>query len=61
MASPGIMNRKPRKFKEPEINTRKFARPFIAGLFMAAMALYFFPIGKTGNTRGIKPNLFFII
>lgn len=58
-ASPGIMNRKPRKINEPIINGMMFARLFIALLFMAAMALCLFQIGKTGNTWGIKPNLFF--
>lgn len=47
MASPGIMNRKPRKINEPIMNTKMFARLFIAGLFMAAMSLYLFQIGKT--------------
>ena len=47
MASPGIMNRKPRKVNESIINLKMFARLFIAGLFMAAMALYLFQIGKT--------------
>ena len=47
MASPKIMNRKPRKINEPISNTRRFAWRLIAGLFMAAMALYLFPIGKT--------------
>lgn len=47
MASPLIMNRKPRKVNEPIINTRMFAWLFIAVLFMAAMALYLFQIGKT--------------
>ncbi len=37
-----------------------FARLFIAKLFMAAMAVCLFQIGKTGNTRGIKPNLFLL-
>ena len=47
MVSAGIMNRRARKITEPIINTRMFARLFIAGLFMAAMALYLFQIGKT--------------
>jgi len=47
MASPGIMNRKPWKINEPIINTKRFVRLFIAGLFMAAMSLYLFQIGKT--------------
>jgi Ca2+-transporting ATPase len=47
MASPGIMNRKPRKINEPIMNTKMFARLFIAGLFMAAMSLCLFQIGKT--------------
>jgi Ca2+-transporting ATPase len=47
MASPGIMNRKPRKFHEPIINLKMYARLFIAGLFMAAASLYLFQIGKT--------------
>jgi P-type Ca2+ transporter type 2C len=47
MASPGIMNRKPRKVNEPILNTRMFARLFITGLFRAAMAFYLFQIGKT--------------
>jgi Ca2+-transporting ATPase len=46
MASPGIMNRRARKITEPISNTRMFARLFIAGLFMAAMALYLFQIGR---------------
>jgi magnesium-transporting ATPase (P-type) len=37
MASPGIMNRKPRNVQEPIINTKMYVRLFIAGLFMAAM------------------------
>jgi Ca2+-transporting ATPase len=61
MASPLIMNRKPRKVNEPIINTRMFARLIIAVFFMAAMALYLFQSQKTGNTRGIKPNLFFLL
>lgn len=47
MASPGIMNRKPRKVNEPIINLKMYSRLFIAGLFMAAMSLYLFQIGKT--------------
>ena len=47
MASPGIMNRKPRNIKESIINLKMYTRLFIAGLFMAAMALYLFQIGKT--------------
>jgi Ca2+-transporting ATPase len=47
MASPGIMNRKPRKVHEPIINLKMYARLFIAGLFMAAASLYLFQIGKT--------------
>ncbi|MGB9175294.1 MAG: HAD-IC family P-type ATPase [Methanoregula sp.] len=47
MASPGIMNRKPRKIHEPIINIKMFIRLFVAGLFMAAMSLYLFQIGKT--------------
>ncbi|MDO9550778.1 MAG: cation-transporting P-type ATPase [Methanoregula sp.] len=46
MASPGIMNRAPRKVHEPLISTKMFTRLFIAGLLMAAMALYLFHIGK---------------
>ena len=47
IASPGIMNWKPWKINEPIFNTMMFARLFMAGLFMAAIALYLFPIGKT--------------
>jgi Ca2+-transporting ATPase len=46
MASPGIMNRAPRKVREPLISTKMFTRLFSAGLLMAAMALYLFHIGK---------------
>jgi Ca2+-transporting ATPase len=46
MASPGIMNRRARKITEPISNTRMFARLFIAGLFIAAMAIYLFQIGR---------------
>jgi len=46
MASPGIMNRKPRKVGEPIINLRMFTRLFVVGLFMAAMALYLFQVGQ---------------
>ena len=41
------MNRKPRKVNESIINLKMFARLFIVGFFMAAMALYLFQIGKT--------------
>jgi len=47
VASPGIMNRKPRKAQEPIINGKMYVRLFIAGLFMAGMSLYLFQIGKT--------------
>jgi Ca2+-transporting ATPase len=47
MVSPGIMNRRARKINEPIINTKTYDRIFFTGLFMAAMALYLFQIGKT--------------
>ena len=60
MASPGIMNRAPRKVHEPLISTKMFIRLFIAGLLMAAMALWLFHIGKvnfgsvqTGQTMAL--------
>ena len=46
MASPGIMNRKPRKVNESIINSKMYARLFIAGLFMAAMVTLPFPDRK---------------
>ncbi|MCX6698423.1 MAG: HAD-IC family P-type ATPase, partial [Methanomicrobiales archaeon] len=46
VASPGIMDRKPRKAQEPIINLKMYTRLCITGLLMAAMALYLFQIGK---------------
>jgi len=46
VASPGIMDRKPRKAQEPIINLKMYTRLCITGLFMAAMALYLFQFGK---------------
>ena len=47
MVSAGIMNRRARKITGSKINLMMFTRLFITGLFMAAMARYLFPIGKT--------------
>lgn len=59
-ASPGIMNRKPRKADESIIPTRMYVRLFIIGLFMAASTLIMFQIGKlsfgspdVGQTMGL--------
>lgn len=46
MASPGIMNRKPRKYDESIISRGTYVRLFIAGAFMAGMTLWVYQIGK---------------
>ena len=46
IASPGIMNRKPRKFNESIISKRMYVRLFIIGVFMAASALCVYNMGK---------------
>lgn len=46
MASPGIMTRKPRKYGEEIISRGMYVRLFIAGAFMAGMALYIYQIGE---------------
>jgi hypothetical protein len=38
MASPGYMNRKPRKINELIIDVKRYARLFISGLFIAAIS-----------------------
>lgn len=60
MASPGIMERKPRKYDEEIISKGMYIRLFISGLFMAASTLYIFHIGQTtfgsmqlGQTMGL--------
>ena len=45
-ASPGIMTRKPRKYDEQIISRGMYVRLFIAGAFMAAMALYLYQAGE---------------
>ena len=47
LATPGIMNRKPRPFNQPIIVRSMMVRLFIAGLFMAAATLVLVQIGKT--------------
>ena len=47
LATPGIMNRKPRPFNQPIIVRSMMVRLFVAGLFMAAATLVLVQIGKT--------------
>ena len=47
IATPGIMERKPRPFDQPIIVSAMMVRLFFAGLFMAAAALILVQIGKT--------------
>ncbi|KQQ94198.1 ATPase [Leifsonia sp. Leaf325] len=47
LATPGIMNRKPRPFNQPIIVRSMMVRLLIAGLFMAAATLVLVQIGKT--------------
>ena len=47
IATPGIMERKPRPFDQPIIVSSMMVRLFVAGLFMAAAALILVQIGKT--------------
>ncbi|KUM33323.1 cation-translocating P-type ATPase [Arthrobacter sp. EPSL27] len=47
LATPGIMDRKPRPFNQPIIVRSMMVRLFIAGLFMAAATLVLVEIGKT--------------
>ena len=46
VASPGIMDRKPRRFDESIISTGMYIRLFVAGAFMAASTLILFQMGK---------------
>ena len=47
LATPGIMDRKPRPFNQPIIVRSMMVRLFITGLFMAAATLILVQIGKT--------------
>jgi Ca2+-transporting ATPase len=47
MASPGIMNRKPRKYDESIISRGMYVRLFFAGVFMAGATLYVYQVGQT--------------
>ncbi|MCG2624325.1 HAD-IC family P-type ATPase [Arthrobacter sp. I2-34] len=47
LATPGIMERKPRPFNQPIIVRSMMVRLFVAGLFMAASTLLLVQIGKT--------------
>ena len=47
LATPGIMDRKPRPFNQPIIVRSMMVRLFIVGLFMAAATLVLVQIGKT--------------
>ena len=47
IATPGIMERKPRPFNQPIIVRSMMVRLFVAGLFMAAATLVLVQIGKT--------------
>ena len=59
LATPGIMDRKPRPFNQPIIVRSMMVRLFVVGLFMAAATLVLVQIGKTtydslevGQTHG---------
>jgi Ca2+-transporting ATPase len=47
VATPGIMDRKPRPFDQPIIVRSMMLRLFVSGLFMAAATLVLVQIGKT--------------
>jgi Ca2+-transporting ATPase len=47
LATPGIMDRKPRPFNQPIIVRSMMVRLFVVGLFMAAATLILVEIGKT--------------
>ena len=47
LATPGIMDRKPRPFNQPIIVRSMMVRLFVVGLFMAAATLVLVQIGKT--------------
>lgn len=47
LATPGIMDRKPRPFNQPIIVRSMMVRLFVAGLYMAAATLVLVQIGKT--------------
>jgi acyl-phosphate glycerol 3-phosphate acyltransferase len=47
LATPGIMDRKPRPFNQPILVRSMMVRLFIVGLFMAAATLILVQIGKT--------------
>jgi Ca2+-transporting ATPase len=47
MASPGIMNRKPRKYDAAIISRGMYVRLFFAGLFMAGATLFVYQTGQT--------------
>jgi P-type Ca2+ transporter type 2C len=47
MASPGIMNRKPRKYDAAIISRGMYVRLFFAGLFMAGATLFVYQAGQT--------------
>lgn len=49
VASPGIMTRRPRKFDEQIISRWMYVRLFIAGAFMAGMALYVYQAGEAAS------------
>ncbi|MCE5214775.1 MAG: HAD-IC family P-type ATPase [Methanobacterium sp.] len=60
MASPGIMNRKPRKHDEGIISKGMYVRLFIVGIFMATTSLLVYHIGhvsygslEVGQTMGL--------
>ncbi len=60
VASPGIMNRKPRRYDEPLIAPRMYIRLFGIGMFMAASTLVMYQTGQVfygsshiGQTMGL--------
>jgi Ca2+-transporting ATPase len=46
VASPGIMNRKPRRYDESLISTRMYIMLFITGLYMAGTTLFIYQTGQ---------------
>jgi P-type Ca2+ transporter type 2C len=60
LASPGIMNRKPRKYDDSIISRGMYIRLFITGAFMAGMTLWVYQVGQisygsaqTGQTMAL--------
>ena len=58
MATPGIMNRKPRRYDEGIISKTMYLKLFIFGAFMAASSLYVYQMGQTAyGSRQISQTM----